>query len=260
MNLKDLSFYCTSGKIAADNYYYINAFKTWNRLGINITLFGPDDKEFRKLLDKYNIVWCHEPELHSSSKLPFLSDLLQTIINVCETEYMCYINCDIMIFEDFLKTFSFLKENVEDFFMVGQRWDWLNPISIDDNMADAQIIEIAKSNGRLHSKGGIDYFAFKKDILGNISVPCFLIPRCRWDHWLTGISKKKGVPLINTTSTNFVIHSEPLCTTAAPNGRAYWGNKEVQYNERLYTQYGGCDIGSADMKTDYNKAGEIILQ
>ena len=101
-----LSFFSTTGLIQKDNHFYTNAFATWKKLGIDISIFGPDNPNYKKLLAEYNIRWLPESKLHPELKLPTLDNLLKSAMCHCSTEYICYINADIMLSEDFLRTFS----------------------------------------------------------------------------------------------------------------------------------------------------------
>jgi len=250
----DITFFCTSGKIDKTKHNYINAFKSWKNLGINVVLFGPEDNQTRDILNEYGIGWVKEPVLYSDSKIPKLDDLLTMSANLCRTEYMCYINCDIIISEQFLDTFFFLKKEYDDFFMVGQRWDWYQSHEI--NFKNSNVFDFKDKNVVLHAKTGVDYFVFKKKILENIFIPPFLIPRGRWDHWFAGVSKRVGVPLIDTTATNTVIQPEP--EHRIPEHIDPY-RTEIAYNENLYYNNRGCDISGANIKTDFDLKGNIII-
>jgi len=250
----DITFFCTSGKIDRKNHNYTNAFKSWKNLGINVVLFGPDDDETKNILDEYGINWQLEPELHSDSKLPRLDDLLTMSANLCKTEYMCYINCDIIIFDQFLDTFSFLRKEYNDFFMVGQRWDWYK--SNEMNFQNTSVFDFEGKNIVLHAKTGVDYFVLKKTHLENVFIPPFLVPRSRWDHWFAGVSKRVGIPLVDTTATNIVVQPEPEQRLPLHN-EPY--KSELLYNENLYRHNQGCDISGANVKTIIDSNKNIVI-
>mgnify|MGYP003110335735 CR=1 FL=1 len=257
--MNNLTFCCTSGVVSPDDYLVINAFKTWARLGVDVHLWGPDNDEFKELLSSYNITLHPEGSL-SESGLPFLDSLLDSMLSVVSTDYMCYINADIMIFPDFLASASFLQENVKDFFMVGQRYDWFSPHLISDSWTQKDIQKVVSENGAIHDPCGIDYFLFKTDFLRGVTIPPFIVPKFRWDQWFIGLSKVGRIPLIDATATVQAIHSDPISRHVRP-------DSDELYNDQLFFKAdtwkpapkGFCSIVDADFITSYNADQQICL-
>lgn len=129
-----------------------------------------------------------------------------------DSDYICYINSDIILIGDFSKTVLKFRENYptqDKLLLVGQRWDWKAPekIDFDDKNWESTLKEKALSNGKMHAITGTDYFVHTKTTYPFIYP--FAIGKGWWDMWLVGNAyRRKDVMTVDTTSTNFVIHQD----------------------------------------------------
>lgn len=124
--------------------------------------------------------------------------------------YVCYINADIILLQDFDETFqAFINQypKQKDFLLIGRRWDWHHPIPIDFTKDDWQTVvsEKAKADGEWHAITGIDYFIHSRTTYPTI--PAFALGRFIWDNWLVGNAQgKKNVMTVDLTNTVLCIH------------------------------------------------------
>ena len=141
-----------------------------------------------------------------------LIDKLFKIGTQTDNQYVCYINSDIIILSDFCTTFkAFLNKFPErkSFLLIGQRWDWTNPKPIDFNDINWQsnVKKQAKSDGKMHSPTGIDYFLHTKETFPHIYP--FAIGKFFWDHWIVGNAfKRSNVITVDVSETVFAIHQD----------------------------------------------------
>ena len=250
MGNTSLQFFCTAA-VKTENDHF-NAFKTWQKLGIDVALLGPDDRELRDLLETYDIQWIEE-----ESKLPTLDGLLRKCRELCTAEYIGYIHCDLMISPQFLQTFEFLCRQWHDFYMVGRHWDWLDAHAVPIAEDFSSIMTTEGRRGSWHGQSGMDYFVFRAAHLDNLDIPPFLVPRGHWQHWLTGLARTWGLPLIDTTMTNLVIQpklAQPLELSQGLN------DPQLSYNQNLYQRNVGCDISGANYQTYYNQDHQLCLR
>lgn len=157
---------------------------------------------------------------------PLVDGIFQIGSKYCDT-YTCYINSDIILLSDFDKTFDeYVKvnANTKDCLIVGQRWDWNNPIKINFNDPEweSHIKQTALKDGELHAPSGIDYFLHTKTTYPFIHP--FAIGKFWWDNWLMGNAyKRANVKTVDVTETVFAIHQ---------NSPWFQGNKALSYDKK----------------------------
>jgi hypothetical protein len=61
-----------------------------------------------------------------------------------------------------------------------------------------------RQSGVLHQDAGIDYFAYRKGMWGDL--PPFSLGRWSWDNWLVWRALNLGVPVIDATAVATAIH------------------------------------------------------
>jgi len=92
------------------------------------------------------------------------------------------------------------------FLMVGQRWDLDVSAPIDFKNEDwEQILRSqVSSRGALHPPSGSDYFIFPNGVMGDL--PDFAVGRPGWDNWFIYRARTLGIPVIDVTDANTIIH------------------------------------------------------
>ena len=256
--MNDIQFFSTARPKKETFHYYFNAFKTWHKLRLDVTLLSCPDREFQGLLARYGIKWQPEPELDQQFGLPRFDRLFRHFRELCQAEYMCYLNSDNMLSPQFMANFAFLRQHFAEFFMVGRRWDWYQSCPIDEGDDFENLFSLASKRGNYHEATGVDYFVYPARLLDDLEIPPFIFPMGKHDHWLTGLAWQAKIPLVDTTQTNLVIQPEPgelARGTHLPETPGY------QLNSQLFWQYrGGCDISGASHQTYREANGDFQIK
>ena len=128
-------------------------------------------------------------------------------------KYACYINADIILLSDFDNTFDAFCKHIktnevqQKLLLVGTRWDWRNPKSIDFEDVEWQkkAKEEATNDGVMHAPTGIDYFLFSKGTFPKMHP--FALGKFWWDNWIVGNAfRRQDVITVDVSSTVFAIH------------------------------------------------------
>ena len=221
-NLKQITFVCCP-KPFIKEFYDIqnNAFISWTKLkSVKRIVICGDDEGVKEYADKLKALMqtqntdkeiIYHPKLKKNQYgTPLVSDIFRLGVQLTpEDMNMCYINCDIILLNDFDETYAKFSElNKKDFLLIGRRWDWRIPESIDFNESgwEDKVKEKAINNGKLHQDTGIDYFVYSKTTFPFIYD--FAVGKFIWDQWLVGNAYRRNIITINATNTIFAIHQD----------------------------------------------------
>jgi len=182
-----------------------NALKSWALLRpqVEVLLFGSDDGSAEIAQE---LGFRHIPSVACNDYgTPLIGDIFEQAQKLAANPIVCYINADIVLFDDFLPAVKYASEQRRQFLMVGQRTDLdvTEPITFDPGWEE-KWKSIATRDGKLHGKGGVDYFVFPKGALGPI--PAFAIGRGVWDNWLMYRARSRNIAFIDATPAVQCIH------------------------------------------------------
>ena len=150
-----------------------------------------------------------------------------------QTDTLCYVNSDIILFDDFSLSIENLKKN--NYFGVGRRYNIeINKILNFENKNDIRNKYL--NNNEIDSYNGSDYFIFDKDSIKNI--PRFLIGRTCWDNWLMHYASKRNLNLTDCTDDIFCVHQKHDYSHIKTNTKKHYKGIEREHNFR---QLGGLD-------------------
>lgn len=191
---------CTTPKKWEGEFAVIqkNAIRSWQDAGNPIFLLGNDSgtAEAAKELNCHHIKEIKKSEY----KTPLLNSIFHEIKKNLKTEYILYVNADIILRGDFEQCIDACGVG-KDFLIVGERKnaevtnlldfneDWINRIIIDK---------------RYCGRRSRDYFLFKSNMFENI--PAFALGRGRWDSWMVGEALLKGIPVVDASDVITCIH------------------------------------------------------
>jgi hypothetical protein len=211
-----------------------NALKSWTLLhpDVEVILFGDDAgaaETARELRLRYE-PYVSRSE-HGSKRLDYM---FSTARAVARHDILCYVNCDIILMDDFLRALKRVREKHMNFLMVGRRWDIEMPEPVDYLQASwrSRLQGVALMRGVQRSEEWIDYFAFSKGLYG-ASVPPLVVGRVHWDQWLMwkALDSKAGV--VDASRGVIAVHQNHDYSYH-PNGRAgVWHGTEADENFRL---------------------------
>ncbi len=220
-----------------------NALQSWTRLhpDVEIILFGDDDGA-AEAAQEFGL--RHEPHLErnewGTKRLDFMFSRAQA---VARHVILCYINCDIILMQDFWRAIERVRAVHRDFLMVGRRWDTdvTEPLLFDQHDWQSEerqspdwqkeLRALAKRRGRKRTAEWIDYFAFSRGLYGP-DMPPFVL-RVFWDNWLVWKALDSGKPVIDASRAVMAVHQNHDYGYH-PQGKAgIWSGEEAGLNGQL---------------------------
>ncbi len=220
-----------------------NAIQSWTRLHpeIEIILFG-NDEGAAEAAQKFGLrhelhVECNEL---GTKRLDYLFARAQAI---ARHELLCYINCDIILMQDFCRAIERVRATYREFLMVGRRCD----ADITEPLAFARpdwqsqerqcpdwqkdLRALALQRGRKRTAEWIDYFAFSRGLYGS-DMPPFVL-RVFWDNWLVWKALDSGKPVIDASRAVMAVHQNHDYSHHPQGKQGVWNGKEAGRNAQL---------------------------
>lgn len=190
--------------IGLDNIHQRNAIQSWLaiRPECEIILCG-NDQGVAEVAKEYKV--AHIPDIAVNEfGTPYINDAFDRAQKLANNDFVCYVNADIIFFDDFLVTFDHIPFN--EYLVVGSRWD----VDVDDFVDFNTPYSINSFRNAVLSKAclkhqlGSDYFIFKKHSLGEL--PAFVIGRPYWDYWMIYNARAKHLPVIDASRSIMDVH------------------------------------------------------
>ncbi len=182
-----------------------NALAAWSKLGpqVKVIVFG-EEQGAAEVANELGLM--HVPMIgRNRYGTPLLSSLFSQAELRSPTPYLCYINADIILMDDFLTSLHTVLRSKKWFLMVGQRWDYdlTEPIdfTIDWQMP---LREAVREKGKPQRPTLIDYFVFARGMWGRL--PDFAIGRTAWDNWLIYKARQLKIPVIDAGDVITAVH------------------------------------------------------
>jgi hypothetical protein len=184
-----------------------NAFKSWSKIfdPESVIIFG-DENGVSDAVQKYGFV--HHPYIERNNfGTPLVNFLFNKAVELSNDPVLAYVNSDIILASDFIQSVSAIKNQMNEFLIVGRRIDVDDTIQFTDiETLDKQIYRISRDLGNLHSENGIDYFVYNRDLFSKDIIPPFGIGRMSWDQWLVFHPFNKNTPVIDASKSITAIH------------------------------------------------------
>ncbi len=208
-----------------------NALKSWLQLGTDVeVLVIGDEPGLAEVAHEYGI--HHIPEIErNSSGTPLVSSIFDQARTHAHGQVLAYVNADILLMPDFVEAARNVARHVDDFLIVGQRWDLdvTQDLEIKSGWRD-RLEEELKMNGRLHPRTGSDYFVFPREAYEDM--PAFAVGRAGWDNWMIYQARKEGWAVVDATASVRIIHQNHDYSHL-PNGQPHYRLPETSENVRL---------------------------
>jgi len=162
---------------------------------------------------------------------PLVSSIFKVADEAASYATMCYVNADIMFLNDLLKTLKSIEGRMQNFLVIGQRWD----VEISERMKfgdgwEQELRTNVRKNGRLHPPAGSDYFIYKRGALRHM--PAFALGRAGWDNWMIYTGRAKGIPVVDVTGAATIVHQDHDYAHL-PDGQPHYQLPESDENVRL---------------------------
>lgn len=211
-----------------------NALQSWKLLhpDVEITVFGTDEGSSEVC---HELGLRHEPEVaRTDSGAIRLDDMLQRAQALACHDLLCYVNCDILLQDDFCRALQQAAQAHHEFLMVGRRWDVDITEAIDFSRANWQeeLSRRARETNRQRNAGWIDYFVFTRGLYGADLLP-LAIGRTSWDNWLVWKALAENKSVIDASRVVLAIHQNHDYNHHPQGSRGVWGGEESRRNYEL---------------------------
>lgn len=186
-----------------------NALKSWTLLrpDLEVILFGDEEGAAEMARD---LGLRHESQVErnefGAKRLDFMFCRAQAI---ARHRLLCYINCDILLMQDFCAAVERVRERHSRFLMVGRRRDMeiTVPLSFGNKDWESLLRRRALLKGHRRGPEWIDYFIFSRGLYGE-RVPPFVVGRVFWDNWLVWKALDSNHPVIDASKAILAVHQD----------------------------------------------------
>jgi hypothetical protein len=215
-----------------------NAIQSWTRLHpeIEIILFGTDEGA-AEVAREFGL--RHEPHVECSEfgtkRLDYMFAKAQ---QMARYDVLCYINCDILLLDDFCSALRTVTAAHKEFLMVGQRIDAdiTQPWSFGRPAWQAELRDFAARHGKRRPPNWIDYFAFSRGLYG-ADLPPFVVG-VFWDDWLVWKALTSGKPVVDVSPAVLAIHQNHDYNHHPQGEAGVWKGLEAARNAQLAGGWG----------------------
>jgi hypothetical protein len=206
-----------------------NALASWRHLGgdVEVLLMG-DDPGVAEAALEYGATHVGDPTKNEFGT-PLLDWAFREAAARGSGEYLCYVNADIILLDDFLAAVRRLPD--EPHLAIGQRWDCPIRTLLDFDAEASTLASWARRNGQIDLGRGSDQFVFPRGT--DFGLPPFAVGRPGWDNWIMGRALELDLPLIDMTESATVIHQNHDYGHVADRRGTDWEGPEAERNRRL---------------------------
>lgn len=211
-----------------------NALKSWKLLSpqVEIIVFGNEDGVADVCAE---LSLRHVPHVERNEfglkRIDYYFDRAQ---EVARHDVLCYVNCDILLTQDFLTAVERVNSWRSRFLMVGRRWDMEVREVIDFSEATWQekVWRSALAANRQRDEKWIDYFAFPRGLFYK-KVPPFVIGRTCWDNWLVWFAANSGASVVDASRVVRAIHQNHDYGYHPRGKEGVWNDEQARQNFEL---------------------------
>lgn len=183
-----------------------NALRSWTLLvpRCQIVLIGNDAgtaeaaREFGAL---------HIPEVSRTEQgMPLVADLFRLAEAHSATPWMCFVNADVILMQDFVEAATRVAKTKKRFLMVGRRWNLDVTAAMDFGIRDWDSVlrRNVKEHGELFYRDAMDYFVFPRG--SYTGIPPLAVGREGWDNWMIYEARRKLAPVVDVTPSVVAVH------------------------------------------------------
>jgi len=225
-----------------------NAIQSWLRLqpACEIILFS-NDYSVEKVAKEYGCKYLPDLPINQFNT-PYLNKAFEIAEKIAKNQFLCYVNTDIILTQDVIKSVEEVNKSFKKFLIVGGRWnvDILAPLDFNDSYWVKQVQKAAITANILSAHAGSDYFIFPKNTIGPLKE--FLVGRPGWDNWMFFHARSLNIPLIDATKSIYDIHQNHTYKHIKKGNGNVWEGPEADYNrsliprEKLFNLYDATHI------------------
>jgi hypothetical protein len=216
-----------------------NALKSWMLLHpeVQIILLG-DDEGGAEVAAEFGI--HHEPHVQ---KTPFgamrLDSMFHKAQELARHNLCCYVNCDIILLEDFIAALRRTAAAYAKFLMVGRRWDMdiTAPLPFASPHWQSDLLNEVRRHGKQRTPDWIDYFAFSRGVYDG-ELPPLAIGRLFWDNWLVWKVINTKIPVLDASQVVLAVHQNHTYSHHPQAAKGIWDGEEQRPNFQLIGGHG----------------------
>jgi hypothetical protein len=209
-----------------------NAIQSWKALhsDVEIILFG-DDEGAAEVAVEFGL--RHEPSVErnelGTNRMDYMFLRAQEF---ARHELLCYINCDIILMEDFARAIERVRAADHEFLMVGQRWDTdiTGRLAFERPGWQTELRSLALQRGKQRTPDYIDYFVFSRGLFG-ANLPPLVVGRVFWDNWTIWKALDAKHPVVDVSAAVIAVHQNH------DYGHVAQGKHTVYYGEEARRNY-----------------------
>lgn len=210
-----------------------NAIESWRALHpeIEVILFG-DDAGAAEICAEFEL--RHEPDVErnefGSKRLDYMFQQAQAL---ARHDFLCYINCDILLLSDFLAAFERVQARHSRFLMVGRRWDTnvTEAVGFRERGAGARLLRLALETGTQRGPDCVDFFLFPRGLYSQM--PPLVVGRIWWDHWLVWQAGHDGADVVDVSPSVVAIHQNHDYGYHPAGASGVWTDQQARRNFEL---------------------------
>jgi len=230
-----ITFFTTAKQFTGHNgVIQRNALKSWTLVApaAEVILFG-NEAGAAETATELGIM--HVPDVERTPEGPkVLRSFFDAAQRLARHDVLCYVNCDIVLTEDFAAAVATVRAATQDFLMVGRRWDTdvAEPIAFEEANWKERLRERARAQGQQRSGDWIDYFAFRKGFYLE-KMPELVIGRVHWDQWLVWKARTAGAAVVDASEAVMAVHQNHDYGYHPAGKKGVWNDELSQRNYRL---------------------------
>jgi hypothetical protein len=208
-----------------------NAIQSWLHLDPDVEIFlVGDEPGMAEVADEFHIRQLANV-MRNEGGTPLVNSIFDLAREASTSPFLAYVNADILLLPDTLRTTRQVASQAEQFLIIGQRWDLDVLQALDFGPGwDQLLIQRTHKEGLLHAPAGSDYFIFPCSLF--VEMPEFAIGRAGWDNWMIFHARRLGLPVVDATPSLMVIHQNHDYNHL-PGGRPHYDHAESRKNEAL---------------------------
>lgn len=208
-----------------------NAIRSWVELGadVDVILLGEEDGLAAASAE---LGVRHIPQVkRNASGTPLINDMFRLARESSASPLLACVNADIILLPDFVEAARQMTALAKGFLAVGQRYDLAVTELLDYSPGwQGRLKARVAREGRLHPRGGSDYFIFRQDAFADM--PSFAIGRAGWDNWMIYAARLRGYAVADATESVQIIHQDHDYAHL-PGGQPHYRLPETFENVRL---------------------------
>ncbi len=221
-----------------------NAITSWTKLipQPEIILFG-NVKGTAEFAEELNLKHIRQIQVNEYGT-PLLGDIFATVHELAQNDIIVYANTDIIFMGDFSRSIQTVAEQLNDFLIIGRRWNLDLNESIDFQLDwEQKLKQLVEKKGCLADCDCKDYFVFPRHLFSVI--PEFAVGRGYWDTWIVNKALAEKYPVVDVSQSVMVVHQNHGYThIKGGKNEAYLG-KEAQINRNIGDLDGEGNIARA---------------